>query len=159
MIANYLKAIEGQPVKGSSDYGGHDQFIDHLYFELNASTFGTSMSNWRQGYFLHINHYYDPTGWGVGSMRATDPLGGWAKYKERISANRPVALRFDFWVADGVEVNHHFVAGNGFKNVSGIDYFGYKDPDGGQNNTGTHWASWTVNDQDMDMGYPIWNWE
>lgn len=159
MISNYLKGIEGHPIKGTAEYGTVDKFIDHLYYELGSTLFGTSMSDWRTGYYTHINHSYTPSGWGVGSMRATDPLGGWAKYKDRISAHRPVALRFDFWTSDGVEANYHFVAGNGIKTVSGIDYFGYKDPDGGQTNTSTHWASWSVNDQDMDMGYPIWNWE
>ncbi|QYR22720.1 hypothetical protein KZ483_07175 [Paenibacillus sp. sptzw28] len=159
MISNFLKGIEGHPIRGTAEYGTVDKFIDHLYYELNATQFGTSMPDWRQGFYFHLNHNYTPTGWGVGSMRATDPLGGWEKYRERISAHRPVALRFDFWTSEGVEASYHFVAGNGIKNVSGVNYFGYKDPDGGQYNTGTHWASWTVNDQDMDMGYPVWNWD
>lgn len=29
----------------------------------------------------------------------------------------------------------------------------YKDPDGGENNTATHWIDWSAHDQDLDLAW------
>lgn len=68
-----------------------------------------------------------------------------------ININKPVGLRFDFFVREGTYVDYHFVAGIGYDHGS-VAKFAIKDPDGGPGNTGTIWLNWNDNNNDMAMG-------
>lgn len=65
-----------------------------------------------------------------------------------INLNKPIGLRFDFWIREGTYVNYHFVAGIGYDHGSTAK-FAIKDPDGG---SGTIWLNWNHNNNDMAMG-------
>jgi hypothetical protein len=146
MIVNWYKS-QGYWVRDSSYYGGDAKLINHLYNEMGTDSFGTSISEYNSGMKKHLNH--DTTGWDTWDLRAE---GYYLSYKISIDDSRPVALRFDYFVSDTADYKYHFVAGEGYDETSGTTYVAVKDPDGGEFNTGTHWISWSDNDQDMAMG-------
>lgn len=147
MVSNFLKS-QGYNVKGVSDYSSTGSFINHMYNELGTSSLGSSMFQYLSGLNTHLEHNYTSNAWDAWSYRA---YGYYSHYKDNILNNKPVGLRFDYWVSEGSYVNYHFVAGIGFNHGS-IAEFAIKDPDGGSANTGSIWLNWNDNNDDMDMG-------
>jgi len=147
MITDYLWYFHDVP--RSSDYGGVAQHINHLYDEMDTTIFGTSLSDFTTGLLKHLRHNGEK--WVGVKYRGTDEVA-WNNYQWDIDDyNFPTGIRFDFWVSDSTYTNYHFVAGIGYKIVNGTKYFGFKDPDGGSNNTGTIYKLWSDNDQDIGL--------
>ncbi len=147
MVANYLKG-QGYNVKGTADYSSVGAFINHMYSDLGTNAVGTSMAQYVSGLRTHVRENYTATKWETWSYRA---YGYYEHYKDMINLNKPVGLRFDFFVREGTYVDYHFVAGIGYDHGS-VAKFAVKDPDGGSGNTGTIWLNWNDNNNDMAMG-------
>ncbi|WP_442600473.1 hypothetical protein [Paenibacillus sp. KN14-4R] len=152
MISNYLSNYS---VRDSSYYGGDAAFINHLYTEYNSSGFGTSMSGYRTGMVLHLNHEFPGPifTWTVSSFRGSDS-DAWTKYVGRIDNNRPEAIRFDL-NSSTTFASYHFVAGIGYDTSNKT--VGVKDPDAGQYNTGTQWFSWDANKDYIELTLSKYN--
>ncbi|WP_342423062.1 hypothetical protein [Paenibacillus sp. FSL E2-0178] len=148
MIVNYYNYVRGYSLKGSYYYFGDAAFINHLYTDLGTGSIGTSLSSAYTGLLTHLNHDYTLYFRG---MSYNSGVGNYGVYKDAIMSNNPVAIRYNYFVSSDSYTNYHFVAGNGFKTVSGVDYFGVKDPDYGENYTATQWINWLTNDDDFGM--------
>jgi len=148
MISNYYKSL-GYSVRGSSNYGGDAEFINHMYFDMNTDIFGTFVGNFGNGLVNHLNGLYLPSSpW---YELRYDGVGNYPEYESAIMNNRPVGIMSDLYMEGGSSLESwHWIVGVGYDYGAGDEaYFGIKDPDGGQYNIGTHWHVWTVNDQDM----------
>lgn len=152
MITNYYGSSYN--VRTSNYYGGDAQLINHLYNEMNTGLLGTTAAHWGGGMESHLNHNYVPAEKFI--YTKFDALFNWVQYEANINKNRPVALRFDLNTNPYAYADYHFVAGIGYKYVGEEGYAGIKDPDGGQNNTGTIWIYWGTNDTDMTMIIPYY---
>ncbi|WP_148505222.1 hypothetical protein [Paenibacillus beijingensis] len=97
------------------------------------------------GLLDHLRH--NGENWVGTEYRGTDSMA-WYAYTSSIDNNLPVGIRFDYWISDTTYTNYHFVLGNGYVMYT-QNYFGFKDPDSGQNNTGTIYRVWSDNDQDI----------
>ncbi|QUL52695.1 C39 family peptidase [Paenibacillus tritici] len=148
MIVNYYNYVRGYSLKGSYYYFSDAAFINHLYTDMNTGSFGTSLSSAYTGLLTHLNHDYTLYFRG---MSYNSGVGNYGVYRDAIMNNNPVAIRYNYFVSEQSYTNYHFVAGNGFKTVSGVEYFGVKDPDYGENNTATQWINWLTNDDDFAL--------
>jgi len=152
MIVDFYYDVMGYKVRDNAYYGSWAALVNHLYDEMNTNWYGTSMSEWVDGMYKHVTHDVSPSAWGYNYMGA---VGNEGSYVSAINSNDPAALRFDrFKSADNVYTEYHFVTGIGY-NRNG-DFVGdlhafIKDPDDGTSIT--QWIDWTVNDQDMELGY------
>ncbi|MEK0315026.1 hypothetical protein [Cohnella sp. 56] len=147
MISDYLWHYYNVP--GSFDYDGVPKLINHLYSEMGTSSFGTSLGDFSVGLLTHLREYGEK--WVGVQYRGTDNVA-WNNFQGDIDDyDFPTGIRFDFWVSGSTYTNYHFVAGIGYKIVDGTKYFGFKDPDGGSNNTGTIYRLWNDNDQDIGL--------
>ncbi|WP_397537144.1 hypothetical protein [Rummeliibacillus pycnus] len=134
MIANYYKDIKGYKVRGKGSYSNSNaNLINHLYFEMNSYALGTNSYSLANGFQVHLNH--DMTGWKY--TRTTDP--GYSNVTAPIRDGHPVAT---VWLALGDE-DYHWRVINGI-DTDGGQYLSYKDSDGGSDNTGAHWVSWST---------------
>jgi hypothetical protein len=147
MVSNYLKG-QGFNVKGVSNYSSTGSFINHMYSELGTTFAGTSINQYISGLNTHLEHNYTNNKWSTWTYRA---YGYYAHYKDNINNNKPVGLRFDFWIKEGTYIDYHFVAGIGYYHGS-VAEFAIKDPDGGSGNTEEIWLEWNKNNDDMAMG-------
>lgn len=144
MIARFLRNYDDK-IRNYTDAN----FINHLDNLMGTYYWGTYANQWGQGMEDHLNFNHLPSHkWYVMHSRAN---GNWNQYYNSINNNRPVALRFDFFTGDQAYDNYHFVAGIGYDFIQNDAYAGVKDPDGGSNNTGTHWFSWYINAPDLAM--------
>lgn len=152
MIIDYYHDHYGYNVRDNAYYGSWAKLVNHLYGEMNTNWYGTSMSEWIHGMYDHVTHDVHASAWGYNYMSAS---GNSYNYTNSIEKGNPVGLRFDrFKSSDSVWSEYHFVTGIGFdKNgsYSGDLHIAIKDPDDGT--TATRWIDWTVNDQDLEMGY------
>ncbi|CAH1216941.1 hypothetical protein PAECIP111893_04210 [Paenibacillus plantiphilus] len=140
MIANYLKSA-GYTVRGSSYYGGNSDFINHLWSEM-AWWWGTSAMSFRENMEQHLNldysnHKFEAFGW-------DDP--SFSNIQSYLDDNIPYGIKFESNSNDSVYASYHWVAAIGYKVSSLGDFVAIKDPDGGQNNTGTHFISYDTNE-------------
>lgn len=147
MVSNYLKG-QGYNVKGTSNYSSVGSFINHMYSDLGTTALGSSISQYNSGLYKHLGENYTTNKWDTWSYRA---YGYYEHYKDMINLNKPIGLRFDFWIREGTYVNYHFVAGIGYDHGNTAK-FAIKDPDGGSGNSGTIWLNWNDNNNDMAMG-------
>ncbi len=131
MITNYYKS-RGYSVRNSSYYGSNANLINHLYFDMNSSFIGTNAYSLANGLRLHLNH--DMTGWKYNASSSP----GFGNIQTAINGNNPVAT---VWLYLSGE-NYHWRLIHGY-DTGGGQYVGYKDPDGGQYNSTTHWVSWS----------------
>jgi hypothetical protein len=147
-IANYYKNKRNLWVKGSSDFGGDAEFINHLWSEMSY-WWGTDMGTYTAKMKGHYNaNHYGTTPWTTWDMRAK---GSFNNYEMSIDDNRPVAIRFD--ANNGGWADYHFVVGIGYNKTSSGTMALVKDPDGGEKNTGTKSFSWSANEQYMQLGF------
>lgn len=142
MITNYLRYSHNVPYSGT--YGGSSKHINHLYNEMSTTMFGTSLGDFSVGLLNHLRHYGEK--WVGTEHRGTESIA-WNTFKGDIDLNKPVGIRFDYWVSGSTYVNYHFVAGEGYTIYNYSNYFGFKDPDGSDSNT--IWKLWADNDQDI----------
>lgn len=132
MITNYYKT-QGYSVRDYNYYSySNANLINHLYFDMNSSLWGTNAYSFANGLKLHLNH--DMTGWNYNSSGAPT-FGG---IQTAINGNNPVGA---VWLLLSGE-NYHWRLIHGY-DTEGGNYVGYKDPDGGQYNTSTNYVSWT----------------
>lgn len=132
MITNYYKSSRGFNVRNYTYYKTNANFINHLYFDMNSSYWGTNAYSFGMGLQLHLNH--DMTGWKIVSSGSP----GYNTIVGAINGKYPVGA---VWLVLSGE-NYHWRVINGYDSDSG-QYVSYKDPDGGSTNTGNHWVSWS----------------
>lgn len=151
MIADYYHDVKNYKVRDNAYYGSWAKLTNHLYKEMDSTFLGTTMNNWREGMYNHVRH--DSNSWEERQFRG---VGNGSAFISAIDSTDPAGIRFDLFVHDGVGIKYHFVTGIGYnKNGSytGDLHIAYKDPDNGENNSGTKWLDWTVNDQDFSFAY------
>ncbi|MFZ7103182.1 MAG: C39 family peptidase [Peptococcaceae bacterium] len=146
MITNYW-ANQGYNIRNSSYYGGNAALINHLYTEMGSTPVGTTANNYGYGMDTHLNHNYADA-WARLTFSCRN---NWPTYETAINRGRPVALRFDITSNPNAYSSYHFVCGLGTYYEGEETYAAIKDPDGGSSNTGTHYFSWVVNENDMTM--------
>lgn len=132
MIANYYKQNRGFNVRDSFYYGGNAKIINHLYFDMNSSIWGTNAYSFGRGLQLHLNH--SMTGWRIISSSAPS----YGSMVSAINSKYPVGA---VWLVLSGE-NYHWRVLNGYDSDGG-QYVSYKDSDGGSTNTGNRWVSWS----------------
>lgn len=153
MIVNYYKS-KGYTIRGSSYYvGGNSGLVNHLYSEMNSGIFGTSLSDFAGGLFDHLRHDGKSTIWR--GLAYDDATNHYIEYKDAIYTDRPVAIRYNFFVSSDSYVNYHFVAGIAYKEQNGTNYFGIKDPDNGETTTETRYLSWDSQAKNFAMHLTI----
>jgi len=142
MIANYFKS-RGYSIRDSSYYGGDAKFINHLWSKM-AYWWGTSAMSFRSEMEDHLNldlstHTFDAHGWDEPNFSIV---------KSQIDNNLPYGLRFE--TNSSADYSYHWVALIGYRTSSSGDFYAIKNPDGGQNNTGTKFISRATNEPYAD---------
>ncbi|ALS78469.1 hypothetical protein AUO94_07250 [Planococcus kocurii] len=156
MILDYYHDERGINVIDNSPYTTYYRLINHLYNDMYTSAYGTSLNNWVGGmraHFRESNIYKEGYSY-INVFYVT--YGDSLKYRNAITKNNPVAIRFEYFDLEGNGVNWHFVTGVGFNlnyQSSGNLAVMYKNPAGGVNNTGWRYFDWTSNDRDFGFAY------
>lgn len=131
MIANYFKEERGFNVRGYKTYGSNSvPLINHLYFDMNATSFGANAYSFGKGLQLHLNH--DMSNWLISS--SDKPT--FASVKSSIKSKYPVAM---LNLASLNNNYYHWRVINGFN--SDTNKIVVYDPDG--SNTSNQWISWS----------------
>lgn len=131
MITNYYKDKRGFNVRDYTYYTNSSNLINHLYFDMNSSIWGTNAYSFGMGLQLHLNH--DMSGWKI--VSSANPT--FNAVKTAIQNKYPVGA---VWLVLSGE-NYHWRVINGFDQNG--QYVSYVDPDGGSTNTGNHWVTWS----------------
>jgi hypothetical protein len=156
MIIDYYHDRLGYNVRDNAYYGSWAELANHLRRDMNTTAAGTTLQAYAAGMYHHVLHTSSGSAWAskyvpnaVGTTAQTQYIGA-------INSADPAGFKFDFFVSSGTEFKYHFVAGIGYDrdgSFTGDLHVGYKNPDGGEYNSGTHWFDWTMNDNDMGFAY------
>ncbi|MEC0304738.1 C39 family peptidase [Terribacillus saccharophilus] len=156
MIIDYYHDHSGYNVRDNAYYGSWAKLSNHLRSDMGTTAFGTSLWGFASGMHKHVLHTSSASAWRNNVVNDAVGTNAQSKYIGAINSGDPAGIRFDLFRASGVEFKHHFVAGIGYDRDGSFDgdlHVAYKNPDGTENNNGTHWFDWTVNDQDMGFAY------
>jgi hypothetical protein len=149
MIADYYHDVRKLNVYDNAKYGSWAALINHLYYEMHSAEWGTSFGGFIDGMLYHLEHTMN---WTAHSSTSPD----FSDVTRAINSSNPIAVEWPYFVSSGATYRYHFVAGIGY-DYEGA-YYGdyqvaYKDPDGGKDNTATHWFDWSVNANDINVAY------
>ncbi|MBB4825278.1 hypothetical protein HNO89_002507 [Sporosarcina luteola] len=131
MIANYYGQVRGFNVRTTPYYANVGTFINHLYFDMNSSLWGTNSFSFLNGLNLHLNH--DVNQWE--GVRNGEPT--FANVINAINQRYPVAYVTRFGNED-----YHWRVIKGYNKTK--REVTYKDPDGGETNYGDLVVSWPL---------------
>ncbi|PAE17311.1 hypothetical protein CHH91_04715 [Virgibacillus sp. 7505] len=156
MIIDYYHDHLGYNVRDNAYYGSWAALSNHLRIDMGTLAGGTTLRGYAAGMYNHVLHTSSGSAWS--SKYVPDAVGTTAQtqYIGAINSADPAGFKFDLFVSSGTEFKYHFVAGIGYDrdgSFIGDLHVGYKNPDGGENNNGTHWFDWTANDDDMGFAY------